>query len=241
MHLFVTHDSLVTATAARMLHRELGISDWPSYLEGAFFWETEQGLRTSYKDHEAFHIGPLCTLTEQDVLEFARREIAATVGLGTDARFFIAGGAFKSLLTGRPPRDLDLWAPSERDRTLLIHALRARGAHPMAPSPFAEAFEISGRLVEVPYKTEADTLSERLARSDIALSAVGVEHRPNGVWSAMVHPCAHTSVQKREIQLIKPLVNWRYALATLERMRRYAKELSFSIPTSEEAEVLACV
>lgn len=50
-----------------------------------------------------------------DVIEFARREVARTVGLGSGARFFLAGGAFKSLLTGRPPRDLDLWAPSVED------------------------------------------------------------------------------------------------------------------------------
>ena len=37
--------------------------------------------------------------------------------------------------------------------------------------------------------------------------------------------------------LLRPLVNWKYALATLERLRRYARELSFSVPPEEEAEV----
>jgi hypothetical protein len=92
-------------------------------------------------------------------------------------------------------------------------------------------------VVEVPHKTEPDTLSRRLARFDIGLSAVGVEHRPDGAWSVMVHPLALESVRRREVRLLKPLVNWKYALTTLERMRRYAEELSFSVPAEEEAEV----
>ena len=96
----------------------------------------------------------------------ARREVAATVGLDTGARFFLAGGAFKSLVTGLPPRDLDLWAPSERDRELLVSALLKRGANAMSPRPFAQAFEINGRVVEVPRKVEPNTLTERLGRFD---------------------------------------------------------------------------
>jgi broad specificity phosphatase PhoE len=237
VHVFVTHDSLVIATAARLLGRPLGLDDWPWYLEGAFFWSSGEGVHTAYRDHMAIRPGPLCDLAEDDVAEFARREIAATVGLDSGARFFLAGGAFKSLLTGRPPRDLDLWAPSEHDRDLLVAALRDQGARPAGERPFADAFEVAGRVVEVPYKTEPDTLSERLARFDIGLSAVGVEHRPNGEWSVMVHPLALESVRRREVRPLKPLVNWKYALTTLERMRRYAEELCFSVPADEEAEV----
>lgn len=237
VHVFVTHDSLVTATAARLLGRPLGLDDWPWYLEGAFFWPSEDGVHAAYRDDMAIRPGPLCDLAEDDVAEFARREIAATVGLDSGARFFLAGGAFKSLLTGRSPRDLDLWAPSEHDRDLLLAALRDRGALPAGARPFADAFEVAGRVVEVPYKTEPDTLSERLARFDVGLSAVGVEHRPNGEWSVMVHPLALESVRRREVRLLKPLVNWKYVLTTLERMRRYAEELSFSVPADEEAEV----
>lgn len=237
VHVFVTHDSLVTATAARLLGRPLGLDDWPWYLEGAFFWPTDDGVHSAYRDDGAIHRGPLCGFDEADIAEFARREIAATIGLDSGARFFLAGGAFKSLLTGRPPRDLDLWAPSERDRDLLLAALRDRGARPAGARPFADAFEVAGRVVEVPHRTEPDTLSERLARFDIGLSAVGVEHRPDGEWSSMVHPLALESLRRREVRLLKPLVNWKYALTTLERMRRYAQELSFLVPAEEEAEV----
>ena len=164
-------------------------------------------------------------------------EIAQTVGLNSDARFFLAGGAFKSVITGNATRDLDIWAPSKEDRHRLIRALESRGAKRLGDRPFAEAFSIAGRVVEIPIKTEPSTLEARLARFDIALSAVGVEHRPNDQWSAIIHPLAISAVEKRKILLLKPLVNWKYALSTLERVRRYAAELGFVVPLQEEAEV----
>jgi broad specificity phosphatase PhoE len=237
IHVFVTHDSLVTTAAARLLGQPLGPNEWPWYLEGAFFWADGKGVHAAYRDREALRAEPLCSFADGDVIEFARREVAATVGLDTEARVFLAGGAFKSLLTGRPPRDLDLWAPSERDRCLLIEALRARGAQPAGPQPFADAFELAGRMIEISHKIEPTTLPERLAHFDIGLSAVGVEHRPDGQWSAMVHPLAIESARRREVRLLKPLVNWKYTLTTLERMRRYARELGFSVPSEEEADI----
>ena len=122
----------------------------------------------------------LSSLDERDVVEFARREAARTIGPACDARFFLAGGMFKTSLTGCPARDLDLWAPSTRDRELVLAALTQRGARRLEDRPFASAFAIDGRIVELPHKVEPDTLDGRLARFDIALSAVGVEHRPGG-------------------------------------------------------------
>lgn len=238
VHVFVTHDSLVTATAARLLQRALTKADWPWYLEGAFFWRDPTGLHAAYRDDYRVMAGErVCALDEADVIEYARREVAQTVGLDSGARFFLAGGAFKTLLTGQPPRDLDLWAPSEQDRCALISALLRRGAQRLPERPFAEAFAIADRVVEVPHKSEPSTLRERLARFDIGISAVGVEHQPGDHWTAEIHPLAQLSVQQRQVLLLKPLVNWKYALTTLERMRRYAAELGFGIPREEEAEI----
>lgn len=238
LHIFVTHDSLVTTTAARLLRRVLGKDAWPWYLEGAFFWHDQGSLHTAYKEHRQFDTREiLCALTEEDVVEFARREVAQTVGLDSGARFFLAGGAFKTLLTGRPPRDLDLWAPSAADRSTLVAALLKRGARRLPERPFAAAFTIAERVVEIPHKIEPSTLGERLARFDLALSAVGAEHQPGDRWTAEIHPLAPSSVQRRQVLLLKPLANWQHALATLERMRRYAAELGFESPATEEAEV----
>ena len=235
IHVFVTHDSLVTATAAQLLKRPLGKDDWPWYLEGAFFWHDEDGLHSAYRDFEAVRNDqdPLCPLEETVVSEFARREVAATVGFDSGARFFLAGGAFKTLLTGQPPRDIDFWAPSVQDRNALIKALDLKGARPLPAPPFADAFEIRDRVVEVPHEIGPTTLDARLGCSDIAISAIGVEHRPKEQWDARIHPLAHLSLQRREVLLLKPLINWKYALTTLERMYRYAEELNFEIPPEE--------
>lgn len=50
LHVFVTHDSLVTATAARLLGEPLGPEAWPRYLEAAFFWRQEGTVRAAYRD-----------------------------------------------------------------------------------------------------------------------------------------------------------------------------------------------
>lgn len=48
-------------------------------------------------------------LPESEIVAFAGRELRAVLGQDFDGRVFLAGGAFKTLLTGRPPRDLDIW------------------------------------------------------------------------------------------------------------------------------------
>lgn len=235
-HVFITHDSLITPTVARLQNAHHDPSDWPWFLEGALFWRSSKGVHVAYRETEHLNTrSGLCGLNESDVIEFARREVAATVGLGCPARFFLAGGAFKSLLTGRPPRDLDFWAPSLRDRNILLAQLQNRGATRLSSSPFADVFAIGGRIVDVPFKTEPSTLIDRLERFDIALSAIGVECCPNGNWNALVHDRALQSVEQQEILLLEPLVNWKYALLTLERMRRYAQELGFSVSSDGEA------
>jgi broad specificity phosphatase PhoE len=50
LHVFVTHDSLVTATAARLLGVPLGRDAWPGFLEAAFFWRFRGELNVAYGD-----------------------------------------------------------------------------------------------------------------------------------------------------------------------------------------------
>lgn len=238
VHVFVTHDSLVTATAGRMLRRRIGRDEYPWFLEAAFFWRTKDAVWTGYRDHSsAWAEGPLCALNDSDVIELARREVTAMVGSDCPARFFLAGGAFKSLLTGRAPRDLDLWAASPSDRELLIDALLKRGAVRTGATQFADVFELWGRTIDVPFKTEPGEIEGRLARFDLALSAIGVEHRPGSTWRAAIHPLAVESATRREVLLLRPLVNWRHALSTLVRLRRYAVELGYGVPQTEVDEI----
>ncbi len=238
IHVFVTHDAVIFPTTSRIMGKPLGQDAWPWYLEGAFFWRNKGECHVAYREwHDNYGPGPLCRFDDQDVIELARREASAVLGLDCPARYFLAGGAFKSLLNGHPPRDLDIWAPSDKDRDLLISTLRKKGAMQLEKKMFAESFEISERIVEIPYKTNASTLEKRLAQFDIALSAVGVGYKPGGTWRAVINPLAHESLENRQVLLIKPLFNWKYALVTLERMRRYAEELRFVIPEEETDEI----
>ena len=51
LHLFITHDLVLTVTAARLLGESLGREDWPWYLEGAFFRRVGGCISTAYRDH----------------------------------------------------------------------------------------------------------------------------------------------------------------------------------------------
>lgn len=234
-HAFVTHDSVVTATAARMLGARLTKEHWPKYLESAFFWEANGEVHSAYQERTARRHLPLTQLAEEDVIGFARREIAATVGLNCQARYFLAGGAFKSLLTGRPPRDLDIWAASAEDRNAIENSLLARGAERLPTTAYNQPFRIGGRIVDLPFKVDASSLEERLLRFDLALSAVGAEHTPTDGWRAWIHPLARDSVDRRQVLLLPELKNWPYCLVSIERLRRCARELNFEVPKAEEA------
>lgn len=239
VHAFVTHDSLIAATVARISGVPQLASDWPWFLEAAFFWEQEGQVHTRYRDLHTTRTAPLVGLTTADVAWFARREVAATVGLDCPARFFLAGGAFKSLLTGRSPRDLDLWPASAADREALLRRLHERRATQLPPQPYRDVFHLQGRTVEVPHHTTPGTLEARLARFDLGLSAIGAEYAPDDEWRVVIHPKALESLSRRQILLLDDLPAGLHALTSLDRMRRYARELGFASPPEEEQRLWA--
>lgn len=50
IHVFVTHDVLVTATVARLQVVRHEPADWPLFLEGALFWRSKLGVHVAYRD-----------------------------------------------------------------------------------------------------------------------------------------------------------------------------------------------
>ena len=50
IHVFVTHDSLVTTAAAHCLHRSLGKADWPWYLEALALVDAGTSVTATYRD-----------------------------------------------------------------------------------------------------------------------------------------------------------------------------------------------
>jgi hypothetical protein len=156
-----------------------------------------------------------------------------TAPLGEDRpRVFLAGGAFKTLLHGRPPRDLDLWAETPADRARLVERLRARGAETRPAAPGAERFVLAGQRIEVSFQVEE--MEPRLARFDLGLSCIAVAFRGEDAVP-LVHPRALASVARREVLLIA-ITCWQLALATLVRARRYAKDLDYRVSPDLEAE-----
>jgi broad specificity phosphatase PhoE len=238
-HLFITHDSIISATVSQLLGKEMVTDDWPWYLESAFFWEDNSGTQIRYRDYSA-KCDNSNGLTETDVIEFAKREIGWSIGKNCKARFFFAGGAFKTLLTGKDTKDIDIWAASFVDRKLLIETIISRGATLVKQTPFSEVFAIDEKNIEVSLKTESATLAERLGRFNIALSAVGVEFIHGEVRNVIIHPDAIESIENKKIILLKPLVNWEHSLGTLERMYKYSSELGYELPESEIQAIWNC-
>jgi hypothetical protein len=60
--------------------------------------------------------------------------------------------------------------------------------------PYTQAIEFHGCRVELPRHNFPATLEARLARFDLSLSAIGVEHTPCDERDALIHPKALESV-----------------------------------------------
>lgn len=172
-------------------------------------------------------------LTQQAVLDFGSSMLARVLGDDYDGTVMLAGGAFKTRLHGRPPRDLDLWAADTAAREKLIDRLCGRGARRLTATQYTEAFDIAGTLVEVPRKADRTDIQVHFRRVDIGIAAVAVQ-LADGKLRAAVHPLALECELRREVLFMKPLANWRHCLACLARARRYALELGWQLPTSEE-------
>jgi Histidine phosphatase superfamily (branch 1) len=232
IHVFVTHDNLVHLTVSQILKKSFLKEHWPLFLEGALFYKDNGVLVTRYREYSKDVQLPLSSLNTRDVGEYARFLISRIFGLPAPARFFVAGGCFKSLITGNDPRDIDVWAPSEHDREILTETLSSRGKL-LKTTKYYSRWDVDGWIVELGKNTSKKHLEELLGNFDMGLSAIGYEYIPDEEGHIIIHPLAKESESRKEVILLKPLVNWKYALATLDRMRRYASELNYSIPDEQ--------
>ncbi len=174
------------------------------------------------------------SLAPNAVLQFGQSWLDRFLPPRPQGRVFLVGGVYKCLLHGRPPRDLDLFCADVNSRREVLVSLRSHGARTIADNPpYQETLSLDGLSIEVAYDTTQATLEARIESTDIALSAIGCERGPAGD-RVLVHPLAHVSAARREILILTPLVNWKYALYTLERMHRYAEELGFVVPAEQE-------
>lgn len=171
-------------------------------------------------------------MTLSAVLEFGRNMLVGVLGDGYPGTAMLAGGAFKSLIHGRPPRDLDIWAPDETERGKLVAHLLSRGAAPLPDRRYSSAFSLANLEIEIPKKCDRVGLDVHLSRVDIGIAAVALQV-VDGRFTAAVHPLAVESEQRRMVLFVKPLANWRHCLGCLARAHRYAVELDWQLPQSE--------
>jgi hypothetical protein len=112
----------------------------------------------------ATEIGGNSPLTAERVIEKGREWLIELLGPSFPGPVHLAGGAYKTLIHGRPPRDIDLWAPTTCDQARIIGALLARGARLRGDNPpYQRVFERRSLVVEVAYSTSATSLEARLA------------------------------------------------------------------------------
>ncbi|WP_156030242.1 histidine phosphatase family protein [Thiomonas sp. FB-Cd] len=50
LHLFISHDSIVTPTVARAFGQDMPKSQWPEYLDASAFWRQQNGRVMAYRD-----------------------------------------------------------------------------------------------------------------------------------------------------------------------------------------------
>jgi hypothetical protein len=49
VHMFITHDSILTTAAAHLLKRPLSMRDWPSYLEAVALVDNSAAVHVTYR------------------------------------------------------------------------------------------------------------------------------------------------------------------------------------------------
>lgn len=179
--------------------------------------------------------GGTSSLSQEDILKFGQDTLSQIFGKSLKSEVFLAGGTFKTLLHGKLPKDFDLWVSNKTEREIVIEQLINRGAVCLQDwPPYNTSFQLGEMRIELAYGESYESLEQCIAQFDLVLSSIGVSWNPRNEWDLFIHPFFFQSIQKQQIFLAKPLVNWKYALTTLERAKRYAKELNYQFPKSEE-------
>ncbi|UIJ38569.1 hypothetical protein LWC08_03090 [Desulfobaculum bizertense] len=155
---------------------------------------------------------------------------------GINSSYAIAGGCYKSIITTRPPRDIDVWPYSENDRTVIVESLIKSGGVLVDDNLFNSRFIVNGNVVEVVCK-KSNNFKGVFEYFDIALSCVGASFESGFFTESFVHPLVKQSVANGTPLLIIPMPNMPFLLVTLERVKRYAQELGFLYP-KEQVEYL---
>ncbi len=170
---------------------------------------------------------------ERQVAAFGRRWLDRLFGEAPDLTVAFAGGAFRQLVDGRPPRDIDLWFPGPEQLHAACALLQRRGASIERDNPpYQIRFLVEGTPVELVYNVHPGNLDELFSSFDLGPSMMGVWRR-GGVDLVQVHPLATRSIEERCVLVNRGFSNGKYALICLERLERYAEELGFAVSEAD--------
>eukprot|EP01029_Cantina_marsupialis_P009687 TRINITY_DN2246_c0_g1_i1.p1 TRINITY_DN2246_c0_g1~~TRINITY_DN2246_c0_g1_i1.p1 ORF type:complete len:373 (-),score=81.14 TRINITY_DN2246_c0_g1_i1:12-1013(-) len=234
VHIFISHEDVVFSVAAVLLGVPPKDLIWPDYCSYLELDITSSNIKIQYHNIEACIERPLLGITEENVINLAKKLVSFHLNLSSKSyKFSLAGGAFKSIFTGSEVYDLDIWPHSDDDRESIINHLKtSKHLKFHKKGEFNDLFSMNdGITIEVTRKVGSGEYI--ISTFDIGLSAIAAEYNGKS-WKAIIHPLAIESVKSQSIQLLLPLVNVPYCLTTLERAIRYSKELGFAFTQGEE-------
>lgn len=141
----------------------------------------------------------------------------------------LAGGWYTHSLTGRAPRDLDLFCRDGDHLEAVAQRILARGGQVVEDRPpFYRRLAWEDQAIDLAYNVWCADLDEVFRRFDLGLSMVGVVWR-DGSAQARVHPLAQASVAQGAVLIHLDCPNMKYALVIMERAHRYADRLALRV------------
>ena len=170
-------------------------------------------------------------LTPEKVIEFGNQWISSILPEGFDGRLFLAGGCFKSLISKKSPRDLDIWPATENDSKRLIEELQKQGNVLVENREHTTQLYNSSLQIDVEViKKFPGSLKDIYKDSDLELSCIGVEYDHGEVVNSLISPGAYIGVQEKAVYIRQPWRKYPFNLLTLNRLKKYAQELDYTIP-----------
>jgi len=77
-----------------------------------------------------------------------------------------------------------------------------------------------------------ESLAECIGDFDLVLSCIGIEYNHGVFGEVYIHPEVESCVSAQEVRVVHGLDSMLYRLGSLERLRRYAEELKFTVSES---------
>lgn len=225
-HIFCTHDHIIAYLLTYLIQESYPKELCPRCLEGILLRFKNHHIEAWYRDLHWNIPLPSLEFSHKNVELFGHLLHNIVFSSTSNLQYCLAGGAFKTLLTGKFPNDVDIWPSSNEEREKILQTLLKRGAIPLQQNHYCETFQYHNLKIEIAFKNKTN-LQQVVKNFDIPLACVGFQWNPqtnNG--NTFLHPTALEDIQKKQIQLFLPPPNPSYILSSLERIQRYQKELN---------------